>query len=444
MTSLVNRQHSIEARCIDADCGEFKTLTVDGVPVTGGGVPAPFISLEDTVTPANFIVQQNVAAGGSFIPEALVVGATSADGNDGTNSVRLIFDPSADTGCNGALRAGSATGTQWNVANRGDTSVAFGLNNTATAPRSSVLGGQTNTIACANGTANRNSVIGGGLSNSMTGVDTNARASNVIGGGTSNAIENADTCVIGGGNTNAITRFGTPTASFLSNCAILGGNGNSIYNGSSSSEVASSSIVGGSGNTILDDVASVICGGGSGTIRAGGGTNFMGAGANCQITHQESSVVCGGNGCNIFSFDTGSGTYNAILGGSGNSIRTGNADGHINNSAILGGAQNSILTGFGGPVTITGNLVGGVNAEVTELSNCFVWGDGTTGLGIGSTKANTSSQFVIGASASTGLCLGSPSGQGARYPPITTASMTPDTWVPITVNGTLYKLMLHT
>lgn len=77
----------------------------------------------------------------------------------------------------GSIRGGTVTGTQWNSANRGPQSVAFGLDTTASGSHSVVSGGQTNIAS------GLNSVVPGGSNNSATGSHAIAMGRNATAAG---------------------------------------------------------------------------------------------------------------------------------------------------------------------------------------------------------------------------------------------------------------------
>ncbi len=87
-----------------------------------------------------FEVASNVvrmkSTAGDYTNDDFVFGSPQLDDDsDANHDARMLFDKSK-----GAFRAGQVDGTQWDNANIGDESVAFGLNNTASGTRSFVTG----------------------------------------------------------------------------------------------------------------------------------------------------------------------------------------------------------------------------------------------------------------------------------------------------------------
>lgn len=88
---------------------------------------------------------------GTLATDDFVFGSSSLDDDgDANHDSRLIFDKS-----NGSFRAGRVASTQWNSANRGNFSVAFGANNMASGNHSGVLAGESNTAS-----SNYSTVVG--------------------------------------------------------------------------------------------------------------------------------------------------------------------------------------------------------------------------------------------------------------------------------------------
>lgn len=80
---------------------------------------------------------------GTLATDDFVFGSSSLDDDgDANHDSRFIFDKS-----NGSFRAGRVASTQWNSGNRGNFSVAFGANNTASGNHSGVLAGELNTAS---------------------------------------------------------------------------------------------------------------------------------------------------------------------------------------------------------------------------------------------------------------------------------------------------------
>ena len=151
--------NNLNVNCFDA-CG----------PITGSGsgstTPSVFTILNNNI-------QQNLAVPGVAYTNDFVFGSSSSTIHQAGQNSRLIFDTST-----GSLRAGVTTGTQWDIANRGANSVAFGFNNTTSAASSSVLGGTSNMIDVA---GTNNAILAGSLNT----IDVAVNNSSIISGASS-------------------------------------------------------------------------------------------------------------------------------------------------------------------------------------------------------------------------------------------------------------------
>lgn len=317
-----------------------------------------------------------------------------------------------------ALRAGYVSADQWDDANIGNYSAAFGKDSKASGDYTVVLGGDSNT---ASGSA---SAVGGGQNNTASG-DHSA-----IVGGKSNQAGGDYAMIWGGENNNAsghksVILGGYKNKTLADYTIVAGGENNVVnipysnINGGLNNTVdfltgvpaGYSAIGGGLNNTVLNDY-SIINGGSRNTTNAdfnaiGGGDRnttgeFVHAGANY-------FAFCTPDGTctpSTASADTYFGQYANISGGQQN-INSGNK------SALLGGAQNLIadladLSFIGGGYynrifntysqiaggdnnyisgtystilggsnnIVTGNhcLAIGNNVKITAPANTFVWG----------------------------------------------------------------------
>lgn len=183
-----------------------------------------------------------------------------------------------------SIRGGKVTGTQWDTANIGTNSVAFGEDNLAAANDSVVAGGIDNSI----GADSVYSVISGGEDN-VIGIDTPGA---VIAGGERNVIETrADYASISGGTNNTIGELADFTW-------IGGGEQNKIW------QQADWAVIGGGFTNVVGE-GSIY-----GTI-GGGGDNGIGN------TCSSSGIFCGQHnhildGCNQSVI--GGGYYNRLTG----------------------------------------------------------------------------------------------------------------------------------
>lgn len=177
--------------------------------------------------PSGGIIMSGALGAGNVAPAAAVhvsSGDVLMDGDSGAASVSGPGKRFEWIVSSAAIRAGYVTGTQWDPANIGLQSVAFGYSPTASGPYSFVGGGQFNNASgsravIAGGDSNLASsnaaAVGGGTSNQATG--TNA----AVAGGTGNLAQGTSSVVAGGSSNNASN----------SNTAIGGGNNNSAAGG---------------------------------------------------------------------------------------------------------------------------------------------------------------------------------------------------------------------
>jgi len=226
----------------------------------------------------------------------------------------MLFDKSK-----GAFRAGEVTGTQWDNTNRGDYSVAMGLDNVASGIGSASLSGSTNDVS------GDVSVITGGALNNLDG------ASGFIGGGALNDISStAGYNIIVGGGSNSIT--GTSEASFI------GGGGKYSAN-AWQHEINDSNhavIVGGGSNKVFDSIRAAILGGFGNIVGVNGSGFAAGYG-----------TIAGGSGNQILS-TTAAADYSFVGGGEDNLV----TDSQY--ASILGGQTNTVTATHG-------TVVGGQN-----------------------------------------------------------------------------------
>lgn len=271
-----------------------------------------------------------------------------------------------------AIRAGQAAGGQWDEANIGDYSVAFGLNNRASGAKSTILGGEANVVSVSYGS------IGGGRNNlvsnegafngsygTVVGGESNLAKGlySFIGGGSSNEIAGPTSAVIVGGDNNTI--FGT---SAIIGPAIGGGkdhfiNGSSyatIVGGFSHSITGSNSvIVGGNNHSILGSYNTIV----GGDNNSAQGTHSAVVGGRLNMALGNHSSVVGGGGDGPGADNSAQGSYSRIGGGYDNSALG-------NSSTTMGGYQNSTQGGYdfvgGGQ---TNSILGANSSIVGGLSN---------------------------------------------------------------------------
>jgi fibronectin-binding autotransporter adhesin len=246
-----------------AQGGASTVLTNNGSGVLSWAAavsPSPWSRITDATTSESQIVYN------TSLPTATTDNwLAGPQTTEGAGTRAMMINSSTDSGA-GSFRAGTVNGTQWNQANRGAQSVAFGLNNTASGAQSGVLSGSGNTAGGA-----QCAVVGGATNSVAT-----AASGSAILAGTSNSISsaNATYAIICGGNGNATTG---------AQSAIIGGVDNTITNGTNSF------IGGGNGHTIT----------GAGCfIGAGDGNEITGSlTINATIGGGQSNTASASNAC---------------------------------------------------------------------------------------------------------------------------------------------------
>ena len=336
--------NDIKAGTIEAGIGTFDTLIINNLPPSSDLWRYAADSVSGAPT-----VQLNPAFLGAIIPSDLVFPFTTEEGA----GTRLAFDYAK-----GAIRAGIVSAGQWDSANRGIGSVAFGIDttasgtesvssggigNTASGSQSTIGGGQTNTAS------NTFATVGGGAANTASGIQS------TVGGGQNNTASGVSSTISGGiGNVASglasVVCGGTGnTAGVLVQAAVVGGSGN----------VASGvqSFVGGGVNHNANASHATICGGSTNLISAGCTEGGIVSGIQNQIvdlSHPPIRSFIGGGETNIIQATGSVGTdnrgYNVIAGGLNNLIdQTG-----PNSNFPAGIAQERNFIGGGEANTIDG------------------------------------------------------------------------------------------
>lgn len=274
-----------------------------------------------------------------------------------------------------AFRAGSINGTQWDDANVGSYSVAFGQNNKASGLNSFIGGGIDNTITVASGASRGYDAIGGGYQNTIN-ITSGNWSANYIGAGENNTIgTQADGVFIGGGYNN--------TAGGWEN-TLVGGESNTIGIGKSYNYIG-----GGYGNTISNDYA-IIVGGESNTVDAlkgvilGGYGNWLDTNSTLSLVFGQNIKVENGENTTVFGYKNSTpqltvSQSNAFIihGDTGYEKKVGIQT--IAPSATLdvnGTVNITSTTVVSGDVTCTANLT--VNGNVNGLSTNYTAGSSGT------------------------------------------------------------------
>jgi len=308
-------------------------------------------------------------------------------GTSGDN--RFLYDRDK-----GAFRAGSVSSDQWDEANRGDYSVAFGANTTASGNSSTVSGGQSNEASALN------SVVSGGQSNEASAANT------TVGGGYDNT-SNALRATVGGGYENtasgeiAVVSGGNNNEASGASSTVSGGSQgeasggwSTVSGGASNVASADYTTIGGGLTNTVDDQYSVISGGLSNEAKEGSDYSTVSGGSvNKVLDGSQASTISGGLGNEIGTTVvapaiTASCEYSVIGGGNLNKVYDGSGW-----SFVGGGAANEIgeqNTGVSFPCTASTITGGGSNKIIESSEYSFVGG------GQSNSVENTSPYSVIG------------------------------------------------
>jgi hypothetical protein len=340
--------------------------------------------LTDTTTPLN----KRVGIGTTTPTFKLTIendGGILADGQATSSSVlpvsgagtRMMWYPKK-----GAFRTGYVSGSQWNDANIGTSSIAMGYDNTAASQGATVWGGQNNSAS--GGVA---AVITGGQNNTATsafaqilgGSGNSAGLSARVAG--KNNISSGDYSMIGGGEANTSSGHYSVTSGGYANnnngqySTISGGGQNSIVG-------SYNTISGGRSNRLTASSAySTITGGQNNTS---GATYTVISAGESNIASGSYSTISGGQG------NTANGPYSTIAGGKNNTTSCttgycsiGGGFGNVasgNYSTILGGSLNTAMGNYSLVPGGQGNLAAGdyslAAGRFMNVSgdHTFVWG----------------------------------------------------------------------
>lgn len=242
----------------------------------------------------------------------------------GDGDSRFFFDKSI-----GSFRAGSVDSDQWDLANRGDYSIALGRNGTASGENSTISGGADNT------SSGDGATVSGGTNNSSL------ADSSVVSGGRQNTVESAaESSNIGGGYSNQI----------------LLSSGHSVVSGGENNKIESSigrSVISGGKNGYVTSDYSVISGGLDAQVSADYSTVSGGRSGQASA---EYSTVAGGN------LNHASGTHSSISGGDGNQSQ--------GDWSVVSGGQSNQSSGVGSVVSGgTSNQANGTGGVISGGSN---------------------------------------------------------------------------
>jgi hypothetical protein len=361
---------------------------------TPTSLSSPWTRIPDATTTQEELVYNSIFP--TTPTDNLVAGPQTTEG-PGT---QLFFINNA-TGGQGSFRAGSVTGAQWTLANRGVDSFAGGLNNTSAAAEGFVGAGSTNTIAA----AAAQSFIGAGQANTANGI-----ASAIVAGGGVSPLGNT-TATTG---TAAFIGAGQGNAASGPNSVICGGGGASPL-GNATGALATSAFVGaGQFNSASGPLSAIVAGGGGTSLvpltnsTAVGATGaFIGAGTLNSVTGATSAIVAGSNniasGTSAFigggTFNAASGNLSVVCGGGGTNLLLAN-QAEAATSVISGGSSNvtkginSMIPGGNNNLTVGNSSLAAGNFANATFNNSFVWGDGTSTL-TNPTVDTAANQFIV-------------------------------------------------
>jgi len=364
-------------------------------------------------TSTSSLITLDPAYTGAQTPATFLVPVLPSQTTEGTGT-RLFFDTTDKVG---SFRAGATSGPQWDIANRGQYSVAFGLDNQVSGPQSTIGGGSLNSIS------GSQSFIGGGISN------TTVLSLDVIVGGTGNTVSGPQS-FIGCGSTNGIT--GAAQSAIVAGAQnTIVGNDNFIGAGAVNAITANRSFIGSGLNNTISPLAvfeAVIAGGNHNTVNANqavitGGLNnsitslgissaivsgianivsspqsFIGAGAQNSVSGNQSLVGTGAQ-------NTVTGNLSSIVGGTGNNALgnfqfIGGGSQNTTNftrDVIVGGIQNTIF----GPQSFIGcgstnGITGLQSAIVGGLANNIKGANSFIGAGLQNTIAGPQNFIGVG------------------------------------------------
>lgn len=331
---------------------------------------------------------------GVLATDDFVFGSDTLENSTSAKASRVTFDKSKS-----AFRAGFTTSTQWNDANRGLASVAFGYDNSAAANYSAAIGGRLNTASgsqssVVSGNSNissgESSIVGSGVDNQARAQDSSilsgseniieqlASRSSIVSGSDNLISIGSSSSIIGAGVNNRI-RISTSSSAIVSGLNNSVGDGltptlqSFLGGGFTNVTVGNQSVLVGGNSNILNGNASVIVGGQQNSTSAGRNWAFIGGGSTNTIgaNHQ---VIAGGQ-----SNELTAGTHSAILGGFDNEILASQM------SFIGGGDANSISLGSRCVIS------GGLNNEITGNENGstagFIGGGGSNVIDSGTAEA---------------------------------------------------------
>jgi len=302
---------------------------------------------------------------GDYSVDDLVFGSDSLDDDGDVNHFnRLIFDKST-----AAFRAGRATGAEWDSVNRGNHTTGFGRNSIVRGQRSTVAGGDANSVqAVAN-----NGFVGAGDSNSILNGDNN-----FIGAGNISTIDDSENAFVGAGYK---ARIGINA----NNSAIVSGTSNIVNDNAIQSFVGA-----GFKNQINSSSAGIVSGDNNTVWRNQG---FIGAGSSNRVGSSpydaENSAVVAGLDNKIAL--NGVANNSSIVGGSHNQVRIGS------NSFIGGGDTNLISSS-------SNSIVGGENNSISAGIKSFIGGGDTNSISL--TDGGQNAAIVSGHYSTTcGACF---------------------------------------
>ena len=349
---------------------------------TGNNIGTFKVTADNYTTPTVSLISPNDTIPGYCVSKtSFVVGSTQLDDTTNPdNDARMLFDKT-----NGAFRAGTATGTQWDSVNRGTNSTALGNNNIASGINSFAVG-SSNT---ASGTSISNdTTVAIGDNNTASGLNAIAIGeSNISSGlksftfGTANNVTGSFSIAIGNGILDGILDGNTD-------------NNNNVY-GTQSIAIGTTNTIGdpsdGAKNatdgSIVIGTSNILTSFTMGTSITGTSQNSFILGSNCTVTSADNATAIG-----QYCTATGANSFAIGYGTSG-----------TKNTAGVAGKNGSVSIGYQNTSTGTNSFAIGNNNTATG-DNSVAIGNTNTASGNGSVAIGTS----CNTSGTTGsICMGS-------------------------------------
>jgi hypothetical protein len=307
-----------------------------------------------------------------------------------------------------AIRAGGVTGAgNWDDANLGAYSAAFGYNTKASGNYATAVGGygnQATGLFMPFTGGGENNVASGSYAVEVGGQENRAEGDAAfIGGGTYN-VANASYAVVSGGRYNVVAGTAAAVSGGANNTAL--GEYSVVSGGWYNNALGLNSFIGGGGYQTVDAQYGTVAGGANNKIRSLAYAAFIGGGEN-NISSGSYSTI-GGGGLNV-----SSGVYSSVLGGFHNAassytsvVAGGNYNSSESDYSTVGGGNYNSAKSIGGVVgggqnntalgaynsTVAGGNMNNASADRASVGG----GEGNKASGDGSTIAGGSNNKASG------------------------------------------------